>query len=69
MREAPPKLPNKERYDWWVYVKESTMPKTPMKEYMWMLITKTKTRKASNVFDKKNNIKKILIKYLNIEGY
>ena len=34
-----------------------------------MPFTKAKTRKASNVFDKRNNIKKILIKYLNIEGY
>ena len=55
---------------WWaIYVKELTMPKTPMKEYEQMPFTKSKTRKASNVFDKKKNIKKLLIKYLNIKGF
>lgn len=52
-----------------LYVKELTVPKTPMKEDMWMPFTKTKTRKASNVFDIRNNNEKILMISLKILEY
>lgn len=47
IREKPTKITESGEVMLVGYVKELTVPKTPMKEDMWMPFTKTKTRKTS----------------------